>query len=185
MWKLAWYRTALGVTAFCVLAVAVMAAQARPSVQEQGASTAELLAEIRALRVDLNQRLDASIRAQLMVARVQLQEQRISSLSRQLSDVHNQLQGNERGRAPLEAQLKMFEAGQANQTDEEKKEAAFVFGPLRSQIEAMTAADEDLKRQQVYLSGLLAEEQSRWTAFNAQLEELERALAPKSPRRQR
>jgi chromosome segregation ATPase len=58
------------------------------------------------------------------------------------------------------------------------------LGPLRSQVEHLTKADDELKRQQFELSALMNEEQSRWTAFNARLEELEQALAPTSPRRQ-
>jgi len=142
--------------------------------QTPPSSTDTLLSEIKALRADLNQRLETNIRAQLLVARLQLQEQRITTLSRQLTDVQQQLQTNERVRAPLEAQLKMFEA--APGTDAEKKEGNFMLTTLSSQLELMAKADDELKRQQAYLSGLMTEEQSRWTAFNAQLEELERLL---------
>jgi septal ring factor EnvC (AmiA/AmiB activator) len=167
-------RTAAITIAGCAVIAAALSAQSA-SVPPAPPSTSDaLLAEIKALRADLNQRLDASIRAQLLVARVQVQEQRISTLSRQLADVQQQLQNNERARAPLEEQVKMFE--KAHETDPERKEANFPVTLLRGQLEAMTKADEELRNQQVYLTGLIAEEQSRWTAFNARLEELEQLL---------
>ena len=75
----------------------------------------------------------------------------------------------------------MFEA--APGTDAEKKEGNFFVTTLSGQLEAITKAEAELKQQQAYLSGLVAEEQSRWTAFNGRLEELERLLT--SPPRDR
>ena len=176
------YRTAVvGVVAGATLATVLTAqSSSAPPV----ASTDAVVAEIKALRADLNQRLDASIRAQLLVARLQVQEQRVSTLSRQIADIQQQLQNSQQARSPLEAQLKTFEAAQANSTEAEKKEADFFLETLRSQVEVMRKNDEELKRQHLYLSGLIAEEQSRWTAFNDRLEELERLLIPTpAPRR--
>jgi uncharacterized coiled-coil protein SlyX len=179
MSKPLWYRIAATAAAGLIL-VAIVSGQTRPAAPS---GNDELLLEIKGLRADLNQRFDATIRAQLLVARLALQEQRITALSRQLTDVQQQLMNNERGRGPIEAQMKAFEAMQVNATEKEKKETDFIFGPLRSQLEQMMKADEELKGQQVYLSGLLAEEQSRWTAFNARLEELEVALTPRPGRK--
>ena len=175
-------RTGVTVAALGVVLVAVLSVRSGAAQPPPPASTDALLAEIKGLRADLNQRLDANIRAQLLVARLQVQEQRITTLSRQLTDVQQQLQNNERARAPLEAQLKMFEA--APGTDAEKKEFNFLLTTLSSQLEVITKADAELKQQQGYLSGLIAEEQSRWTTFNARLEELERLLPsrPQPPR---
>jgi septal ring factor EnvC (AmiA/AmiB activator) len=185
MLKLLLSRTVAIPIAVCAVVVAALSAQAGPAPRVQPPATDPLLAEIKGLRADLNQRLDASIRTQLLVARLQVQEQRITSLSRQLTDVQQQLQNSERGRAPLEAQLKAFEAAQENASAEEKKGAEFLFSMLRGQVEQMAKNDEELKRQQLYLSGLIAEEQSRWTSFNARLEELERLLTPAGPPRDR
>jgi hypothetical protein len=184
MFKLTVHRTAAVVVGLGVIFAGAVAGQSPAPARVTPAD--ELLTEIRALRADLRQLLDASIRAQLLVARVQLQEQRITALSRQLTDVQVQLQNNERARAALEAQVKAFESMQSPDSSEsDKKGLDFVVGPLRLQAEQMAKADEELKRQQVYLSGLLAEEQSRWSAFNAQLEELARTLTPKAPARDR
>lgn len=185
MLKLLWSRTVAMTIAVGAVIVAALSAQPGPAPRAQSAPADPLVAEIRALRADLNQRLDASIRTQLLVARLQVQEQRVTTLTRQLTDVQQRLQNSEHGRAPLEAQLKAFEAAQENATAEEKKGAEFMFSMLRGQVEQMAKNDEELKRQQLYLSGLIAEEQSRWTAFNARLEELERLLTPATPPRDR
>ena len=184
MFKLTMHRTTAVAVLLGVMFAGAVTGQSPAPAQARVTSADELLAEIKGLRADLRQLLDASIRAQLLVARVQLQEQRITALSRQLTDVQVQLQNNERARAPLEAQVKAFESMQSPDSSEsDKKGLDFVLGPLRHQAEQMAKADDELKRQQVYLSGLLAEEQSRWSAFNAQLEELARTLTPKAPAR--
>ena len=175
----------LGITASAGLA-AVMSAQSRTPTMANAPVGEEVLTEIKLLRADLNQRLDASIRAQLLVARLQLQEQRVSTLSKQLTDIQYQLQNNERARAPLEAQVKAFEAARADAPEQEKKQADFVTDSLRSTLEQLVKADDNLKQQQAQVSSYLAEEQSRWSAFNARLEELERLLlAPPTPPRDR
>ena len=175
-------RTVVTVAVVGVTLGALLSTRSGAAPQAAPTSSDALLSEIKALRADLNQRLDASIRAQLLVARLQLQEQRITTISRQLTDVQQQLQNNERARGPLEGQLKAFEG--MIDTDG-KKEENFLLTTLRSQLELMTKADDDLKRQQAYLSGLMAEEQSRWTAFNTRLEELERLLTSAAPPRDR
>jgi hypothetical protein len=149
----------------------------------QGVSTTPenaLVAEIRALKADINQRLDASIHAQLLVARLQLQEQRINVTARELQEVQDQLRANEQARGPLEAGLRTFESTQINLPAERRSDMDMVVGPLRTQLEQLATSDETLKARQRHLTALLAEDQSRWTAFNARLEELERTFSKTS-----
>src|SRR4029453_3374789 len=49
-----------------------------------------LLAEVRGLRAEVHQAAGASIRTQLLVARLSLQEQRINGVAKQLTDVQTQ-----------------------------------------------------------------------------------------------
>jgi len=67
-----------------VASLAVLGGMAIATAQTQSGGTRspfdELLTEVRALREDVNQAASASIRAQLIVARLQLQEQRINVL---------------------------------------------------------------------------------------------------------
>ena len=68
----------------------------------------DLLNELRALRTELRESSAASLRAQLLVARLQLQEQRINTVWRQLSEVEDNLQANEKNRAAPEEILKLM-----------------------------------------------------------------------------
>jgi chromosome segregation ATPase len=55
------------------------------------ASLDDVVAELRGIRADLAETSSASVRSQLLVARLQLQEQRISGLTRQRADIQNQI----------------------------------------------------------------------------------------------
>jgi hypothetical protein len=48
---------------------------------------------------------------------------------------------------------------------------------MKAQLEKIENGDPVLKERQATLSRQLSEEQARWIAFNAQLEELERLVA--------
>jgi len=54
------------------------------------ASLDDVLVELRGIRADLAETSSASVRAQLLMARLQLQQQRIFGLARQLGDLQNQ-----------------------------------------------------------------------------------------------
>ena len=134
----------------------------------------DLIVEVRALRTEINQAAAASMRAQLLGIRLQLQEQRINVAARQLGDTQERQRQNEQARATLAAQLKMFDK---DAKPEEKEELEHVFGPLRAQLEQLEKADQQLKTEEMAMSQLLTEEQSRWSLFNAQIEELEKAAS--------
>jgi hypothetical protein len=140
----------------------------------------DVVNELRALRSELKEASAASLRAQLLVARLQLQEQRINSVWRQLSEVDDKLQANENGRMGPEQALKAMgiEPGA-----EPPKEMGPIVEMFRNQMEASVKADSDLKLRQAELTQLIAQEQSRWNAYNAQLEALEKAVTGIAPRR--
>ncbi len=66
---------------------------------------------------------------------------------------------------------------------EPPKAMAPVLEMFKNQMVANEKADSDLKVRQTELMQLMTQEQSRWTAFNAQLEALEKTLAAVAPRR--
>ena len=140
----------------------------------------DVLNELRALRTELKESSAAGLHAQLLVARVQLQEQRINTVWRQLSEVDDKLQANEKGRAAPEQALKLMGVQPGAQPS---KEMGPIVEMFRSQMEASAQADSELKLRQTELMQLMAQEQSRWNAFNAQLEALEKAIAAIAPRR--
>jgi len=142
-----------------------------PAAPSRQASMDDLVTEVRALRADIQQLADASIRAQLLVARLQVQEQRIAGIARQLSETEEQIRALEGARNPfLTEMLKQFdkepaEPGEAN-----------LFAGMKAHLEKLENGDPVLKERQSTLSRQLSEEQARWIAFNAQLEELERLV---------
>ena len=155
------------------IAAAVAGAQSAPP-----APGDELAAEIRLLRKELNERLEANIRAQLMVARLQLQEQRTATVIRQLQDVNDRLRENQQTRTQIEGALKMF-SGMGGADPAKEEEDGFIMGPLKAQLKGITELEAELKLQQSQLTADIAEEQARWNTFNARLDELERALTKK------
>ena len=77
----------------CVAGIMAVFFTAMASAQfRQGPATLdEVVAELRGIRADLAETSSASVRAQLLLARLQLQEQRIYGLMRQIGDVQNQI----------------------------------------------------------------------------------------------
>ena len=172
--------------AFVLSAVLVVGVAGSAGGQQRAAPTAppatmdDLLNELRALRTELREFSSASLRAQLLVARLQLQEQRINTVWRQLAEVEDSLQANEKNRTAPEGILKLMgvEPGA-----EPPKEMAPVLEMFKNQMTAAEKTDSDLKVRQTELMQLMTQEQSRWTVFNTQLEALEKALAAGAPRR--
>jgi chromosome segregation ATPase len=165
---------------YCVLAIsaavavgfgAAVSGQAGQSGAPARTQMDELLAEVRALRADLDRAAAASMRGQLLGMRLQLQEQRISALGRQLSDVQQQLRANAQARSALLGPMKMLTGGDPAKAEEMEA----ILGPLKQQLAALDKSDGELKAEETSLTGQLHDEQSRWSAFNGQIEEMERA----------
>jgi hypothetical protein len=172
---------AFAMSAVLVLGIAGSArGQQRIPPTATAATLDDVLNELRALRTELKESSAATLRAQLLVARLQLQEQRINTVWRQLSEVDDKLQANEKGRMAPEQVLKLMgvEPGA-----EPSKEMGPIVEMFRNQMDASTKTDSELKQRQAELMQLMAQEQSRWNAFNAQLEALEKAVTAAAPRR--
>jgi len=155
-----------------LLGLMTLSGQTPAGPARQAASMDDLVTEVRALRADIQHLGDASIRAQLLVARLQVQEQRIAGLARQLSETEEQIRALDGVRNPFVTQMlkdldkEPAEPGEAN-----------LFAGMKAQLEKIENGDPVLKERQAILSRQLSEEQARWVAFNAQLEELERLVA--------
>jgi septal ring factor EnvC (AmiA/AmiB activator) len=157
--------------------VVALAGQGSSAQTGSASSDGQLLAEVRALRAELDEVARASMRAQILGMRLQLQEQRIAGLGRQLNDVQEKVRANERARAPMTAGLKMLNAQVKDAND--AGEVDHIVQPLKAQVDALDRDDQQLKGQEAEILRLLSEEQSRWSSFNAQIEELERAMRGK------
>jgi chromosome segregation ATPase len=173
------YRTVATVGALTLSLVTTPSGQLGSSTAPARDPMQELLTEVRGLRAEIRHASDASIRAQLLVARLQVQEQRINSLGRQLADVDRQLTDNERARSALAGQLSMFDRQERKPLGDEREGFEQILRPLKAQLALLEKTNQDLKSQQTYLSGLVTDEQSRWTTFNALLDELGKTVEVK------
>ena len=160
------------------VAVLLLAAAVSGQGRQPATPADELLAEVRALRAEVNNAARSGMRAQLLGMRLQLQEQRIGVLSRQLAEVQERLRANGQAQTTLAAQLKMFPwADAAQQRPRRRKGSPSILAPFKGHQAELERTDQRLKGEEADLQRLLAAEQSRWIGFNAQIEELERAAA--------
>jgi chromosome segregation ATPase len=134
----------------------------------------QLLAEVRGLRAEVNQAASASVRAQLLVARLQLQEQRINVLAGQLTEVRRLITAAESGQTHMANQLKSLEdsSRSGNLVPEQQKDIEM----MKAQLAQTQREEQQLRMQETELSIQLTAEQGRWIDFNARLDELERQL---------
>lgn len=153
-----------------LLGSAALAAAQTP-VPSRAATLDDVVAEVRALRTDMLQMLDASVRAQFLVARLQVQEQRIAGIARELAQAEEQIRGLEAARNPFTDRMLQELSKESSKPEEAEFQAM-----LKGQLERIQNGDPALKERVASLSQLLADEQARWAAFNAQLEALERDL---------
>jgi chromosome segregation ATPase len=175
----AMFRSRIGLVAVLFLGItmtAVSRAQAPASTSSSSDAVGALVAEIRGLRTELLQVASASVRSQLLVARVQLQEQRLMHLDRQRADVAQKLADAERERTMLAVPLKQFENPGAQVPAEERRHMDDALGGLKAQIEAVRANQATLRTEHDTLLNAMSTEQSRWNDFNSRLDDLERSL---------
>jgi len=159
--------------------VALLAAV--PGQTQTGApSTMEaLLAEVRGLRAEVHQAAGASIRTQLLVARLSLQEQRINGVVKQLTDVQTQRTAMEGPTAQFDQRYnQLVESIRSGSTPPDQRHQ------VEQQIESMKLARADMHQrlqrlvsQESAFASQLATEQSRWTEFNDRLDQIEREIA--------
>lgn len=160
------------VASLLLAGAAAASAQSAPS--PRPATLDDVVAEIRAMRTDMQNMQQASLRAQLLVARLQVEEQRIAGIARDLTQTESEIRALEAVRNPFMEKMLQDLSKEPPKPGEED-----MFAGLRAQLEKFQNGDPVLQERQVSLSRLLAEEQARWTAFNAQLEALERELPVK------
>ena len=122
----------------------------------------------------MNQAANASIRAQLFVARLQLQEQRVNAVARQLAEVQTRLAAVQQGQAAMRERLTATEEGQARLSPEDRSDDQ--IRALTLQLEQGQTREQELRAQESALSSAAIAEQFRWTDFNNQLDALERSL---------
>jgi predicted nucleic acid-binding Zn-ribbon protein len=164
-------------TKLAVIGVGILALAAGTAGQSVTTSD-PLLAEVKALRAELNQAAGTSIRTQLLVARLQLQEQRINTIAKQLNDVQAQRTSNDFGVAQMTARIKQLEESsrEGSMPADARKGLEQEAQSLKAPMNQMRQRSQELSTQESALSGQLASEQSRWMDFNGRLDEIERDI---------
>lgn len=139
---------------------------------------AALTAEFRALRAELSEAAAASLRLQMLVARLQAQEQRIIYLDRLRSEVAVRRSNAEQARNEVAMRIGNLSGAETAGLDPERRLA--VASQLESEKSRLALQDRTLQQIQAEETdavNALAQEQGRWNDFNARLDELERTLS--------
>jgi hypothetical protein len=168
---------------FLIVAVVVFGGSAltqtaRQTPQSQPDPVAALTAEFRALRAELSAATAASLRLQMLVARLQAQEQRIIYLDRLRSEAATRRSDAERGRNVVASRMRPLTGAETtNMSPEQRRDHE-----LHMEGEKIQLAMEDRRLQQLQVEesdavNALAQEQGRWNDLNARLDELERSLS--------
>ena len=157
------------------LLYSVMAQSPRPA--EANDAIAALVAELRAVRVDLADAAQRSLRFQLLLARLQLQEQRLGHLDRQRAEVSKALLDAQSMAAMFAPQFEQLEKGCKNAPPDEREACEAQIATMNVTLSSQRGREQQLRQQEQDLSQAIATEQNRWSDFSARLDELERALA--------
>jgi chromosome segregation ATPase len=161
----------------CIVGVASSAQTPRLTQVSSSSSLDDLLAEIRGLRAEIRQAAGASIRTQLLVARLEVQEQRVNAVARQLADVQGPLATIRQDVASKQAFIRQWEDAGARSADPaEQRSVQHLMYQYRMDIEQLQEQERDLRGRESSLFATLTAEQNRWGQFNDRLDALERSL---------
>jgi chromosome segregation ATPase len=162
---------------FCVGSTfyAVSAQSPRATASSDSALTA-LVTELRAIRRDLADASQRSLRFQLLLARLQLQEQRIGHLDRQRAEIAKSLMDTGTMSAMFVSQFQQFEQHCENATADDRKACESQMAAMKATANSHQAREQQLRMQEQELTQAIAAEQGRWGDLSARLDELERAL---------
>jgi hypothetical protein len=149
--------------------------------------SAALLAEMRGLRADIAAASQASLRAQLLVARLQLQEQRIIHLDRRRAELTKALaEASQRSNELTATVNQMQDALRTDggapiglppaELEKLQREFSYQLKMLKGQLQDASSAEQRLRDEETEIGAALGTEQARWTDFNSRLDELERAM---------
>jgi hypothetical protein len=144
----------------------------------QGTQVSEdpLLAEVRALRAEVHQIASASIRTQLLVARLQLQEQRVLMAGRQLLEVQNALATTRQEMAGEEARVEQLEKSSMRDTSQGQAQVQQAVLGAKAQIEQLRRQEQQLQAREMECLEAANNAQRQWIDFGARLDAVERSV---------
>ena len=169
---------AVVLTSCCTIS-AIASAREQSAAPAANDASAQLLQEVRRLREAIELMVSTNARVQIVFGRLQLQEQRTASAARRLDDLRETLARATREAAKFAANMQDIE-----ERTRDTRISADDRANLEQELQQMKRAGNqgEIERQRLQTeeslaAGALANEQTRWTELNQQLEELERALA--------
>jgi chromosome segregation ATPase len=136
-----------------------------------------LVAEVRALRLAIEQTSVHTSRAQLLLGRVQLQENRLATLGRQYQEARARLLDAQMAQAESEQRLQQVTIEVRNIEDPQERLAIEARIPdWKNATARHQARTAQLQSDETAALDALTTEQQRWSDFNERLGALERAL---------
>jgi chromosome segregation ATPase len=160
----------------CVLVIAGGVLFAQGTRTSDGSGQDALLTEVRALREEIRQIANASIRMQLLVARLQVQEQRVFTVARQLTDAQSTLAAVRLQIAGEQERVRQLEDVASRATSQGQLSLQQAVVEAGTQIEQQRNQELQLQARETELLKAVNEAQARWTYFNDQLDVLEKSL---------
>jgi chromosome segregation ATPase len=165
-----------------LISLALAVAASTQTAPPPGDTLAELLKEVRALRVAMEQPLAVTPRVQLALARLTLQEQRTAQIGAQLDQVRRQLAEATLESAKMADALEDVEKMLQTAIEEpQKRGLELERSGLKRRLTAQAALEQQLRARESEVAQSLGSEQVRWMELNARLDELERLLGPLRP----
>ena len=163
----------LGVLGLAAIAISAF----QPAAAQSPDVSKELLTEVRALRIAMEQLASAGPRVQLMFGRLQLQEQRINEQLRKADAVRAQVAKAQDEESQLRAQISRHEEFLRNNPGSpERAELEQEIPRLRRHLAALAAEVQKFQVEEANLSSQISIEQNRWNDINRALDELDRTL---------
>jgi len=152
-----------------------------PAQQQPATHQAELLTEVRLLRQSIEALAGTGARVQIVFGRLQLQEQRTATAARRLDDLRNAVSGISMRAAEMGDRIKDLEdfSEDSRRKPEQLEALRQELAMARREQSRIETERARLMGEESEAAGILNQEQGRWSDLNRQLEELERALAPK------
>jgi hypothetical protein len=143
-----------------------------PSVQQPDLMSA-LLAEVKAIRVEVREAARASARSQLLLGRVQLQEMHLGRLDEQLALASARRLEAARDRATTSAQIRELEHQRTSDMPADQRGAIDAdLRRLRAQLQDQHSLEQQFHRQESEVMNALTLEEQRLRDLSAQLDAL-------------
>jgi hypothetical protein len=144
----------------------------------QGTQVSEdpLLAEVRALRAEVHQIASASVRTQLLVARLQLQERRVLMAGRQVLEVQNALATVRQEMAGEQARVEQLEKSPMRATSQGQAQVQQAVLGAKAQIEQLRRQEQQLQAREMECLEAVNDAQRQWIDFSERLDAVERSV---------